>query len=110
MVQEFRSVACLGLIALVSLGALVVPGTARTPRLDPEDAMVQEFQSFCADYYTLTQCTAAVRFLLKTAGAEYFVQLQYEESGDGFLDMLASAVKGGAALKASETPGAKTSD
>jgi hypothetical protein len=37
-------------IALACLGMLVVPSAAGSRRLDPEDAMVQEFQSFCADY------------------------------------------------------------
>jgi hypothetical protein len=98
------------LVALVSVAAFASPGMARTPQLDPEDAMVQEFQSFCLDYYTPAQCTGAVRFILKTADSQYFVQLQYEESGDGFLDLLGKLVKGGETLKASETRAAQTGD
>ena len=110
MAQKSRSGARQALIALASLELLVVPAIARTPHLDPEDAMVLEFQSFCVDYYTPAQCTGAVRFILKTAGSQYFVHLQYEESGDGFLDLLAAAVKGGEALKADETLAAKAGD
>jgi hypothetical protein len=69
--------------------------------------MVQEFQSFCANYYTSAQCTGAIRFILKTAGDQYFLGLQYDLSNEGFLNQLAAAIKGGEALKASETPAAK---
>jgi hypothetical protein len=111
MVQDFQLDAPRKvLIALASAAAFAVPGMARTAHLDAEDVMVQEFQSFCADYYTPAQCTGAVRFILKTAGSQYFVHLQYEESGDGFLDLLAAAVKGGEALKADETLAAKAGD
>jgi hypothetical protein len=111
MVQKSRSGARQALIALTSLELLVVPAIARTPHLDPEDAMVLEFQSFCVDYYTSAQCTGAVRFILKTVGGQYFVQqLHYDESGDGFLDRLATAVKGGEALKASEATSVKPGD
>jgi hypothetical protein len=41
MVQKFHSSARQAMIALASFGVLVVPGIARTPQLDPEDAMVQ---------------------------------------------------------------------
>jgi len=99
-----------GLIALAVLAALVTPGMARKAQLDLEDIMVQEFQSFCVDYYTPAQCTAAVRFILKTTGSQYFVQLHYDESVDGFLDRIATAVKGGEALKASESLATKTGD
>ena len=104
MVQDFQLDAPRKvLIALASAAAFAVPGMARTAHLDAEDVMVQEFQSFCADYYTPAQCTGAVRFILKTAGIQYFVQqLHYDESGDGFLDRLATAVRGGEALRASE--------
>ena len=103
VVHKLNSGARQALIALTSLELLVVPAIARTPHLDPEDAMVLEFQSFCVDYYTPAQCTGAVRFILKTAGIQYFVQqLHYDESGDGFLDRLATAVRGGEALRASE--------
>jgi hypothetical protein len=95
------------LSVLAALGALAVPGVGVAAQLDPEDAMVQEFQSFCVDYYTPAQCTGAVRFILKTAGSQYFVQLQYEEAADGFLDLLATAVKGGEALKVSEATSGK---
>jgi hypothetical protein len=54
------------------------------------------------DYYTPAQCTDAVRFILKTSGSRYFVQLHYDESVDGFLDRIAAAVKGGEDLRASE--------
>jgi hypothetical protein len=72
--------------------------------------MVQEFQSFCVDYYTPAQCTGAVRFILRTSGSQYFLRLHYEESVDGFLDQLAAVVRGGEALKASETRAAKAGD
>ena len=110
VVHKLNSGARQALVALTSLGVLVVPAIARTLHLDPEDAMVLEFQSFCVDYYTPAQCTGAVRFILKTAGIQYFVHLQYEESGDGFLDLLAAAVKGGEILRATETLAAKTGD
>ena len=89
-------------IALASLAALSLPAIPRAAQLDPEDTMVEEFQSFCADYYTRSQCVGAVRFILKTAGSAYFMRLQHDESHDGFLDRLADAVTGGAALRASE--------
>ena len=110
MAHEFQSGARQALVALAALAAFALPGMARTPQLDPEDAMVQEFQSFCLDYYTPAQCTGAVRFLLKTAGSQYFMQLHFEEAVDGFLDRLATAVKGGDALKASEATSAKLGD
>jgi hypothetical protein len=110
MAQKSRSGARQALIALASLELLVVPAIARTPHLDPEDAMVLEFQSFCVDYYTPAQCTGAVRFILKTAGSEYFVRLHYDEAVDGFLDRLATAVKGGETLKASEATSVKLGD
>jgi hypothetical protein len=98
------------LIALASLATFGLPATPRTAQLDPEDAMVLEFQSFCVVYYTPSQCVGAVRFILKTSGSAYFVQLQNEESEDGFLDRLAAAVKGGEALMAREAAGAKAGD
>ena len=105
MVHMHRPDAHQAFIALLTFGVLIVPAAAGTaPQLDPEDRMVQEFQSFCADYYTPAQCTGAVRFILKTSGSQYFVQLQFEEAGDGFLNLLASLVKRGELLKASETP------
>jgi hypothetical protein len=78
MVQEFQSGARRALIALASVVALAMPGMGRATQLDPEAAMVQEFQSFCVDYYTPAQCTGAVRFILKTTGSQYFVQLHYD--------------------------------
>jgi hypothetical protein len=93
---------CRALITLASLAALAVPGVGRAAQLDPEDGIVLEFQSFCVDYYTPAQCTDAVRFLLKTSGSRYFVQLHADESVGGFLDRLAIAVRGGEALRASE--------
>jgi hypothetical protein len=92
----------LALIACASLAALALPAAPRAAQLDPEDAMVQEFQSFCADYYTQAQCAGAVRFILKTSGSEYFVNLHNDESPEGFLDRLAVAVKGGEALRQKE--------
>ncbi len=99
-----------GLIVTALLTALALPATARTARLDPQDAMVEEFQPFCVNYYTAAQCTGAVRFILKNAGSQYFVQLQFEESGDGFLDLLAKLVKRGEALRANEAAAAKADD
>jgi len=93
----------LALIALESLAApLAFAADSRAAQLDPEDAMVQEFQSFCSDYYTPAQCVGAIRFILTTFGSAYFVQLETEESQDGFLDRLAAAIKGGEALMASK--------
>jgi hypothetical protein len=106
MVHTLRSGARRTLIAPVWVLGLALPAAAGSARLDPEDIMIQEFQSFCADYYTPAQCTGAVRFILKTSGSQYFVQLQFEESGDGFLNLLAALVKRGEALKASESPAA----
>jgi hypothetical protein len=77
---------CQALLALASLSGLGASGDARAAQLDPEDVMVQKFQSFCVDYYTPAQCTGAVRFILTTSGGQYFVQLQYDESNEGFLD------------------------
>jgi hypothetical protein len=96
--------------ALAMVTALAASSRGRVAQLDPEDAMVQEFQSFCADYYTQAQCTGAVRFILRTAGSEYFVHLHNDESPDGFLDRLAAAVEGGEALRASESLAAKTGE
>jgi hypothetical protein len=90
------------LIALTSLAVLALPCVARGAQLDPEDAMVDEFQSFCTDYYSRAQCDGAVRFVLKTYGSDYFVQLHYEEAPESFLERLAVAVKGGEALKTNE--------
>jgi hypothetical protein len=109
MVQEFQSSGRWALIAVASVATLAMPGMARATQLDAEAVMVQEFQSFCVDYYTPAQCTDAVRFILKTVGSQYFVQLHYDESVDGFLDRLATAVKGGEVLKASETLAIKAS-
>ena len=95
------------LIALASLAAL---DTSRAAELDPEDVMVEEYQSFCLDYYTPTQCAGAIRFILKTSGKVYFAYLHNDQSMDGFLDRLASAVKGGEVLLAKEALAAKTSD
>jgi len=86
------------LIALASLAALAIPGPSAATQLDPEDVMVEEFQSFCLDYYTPTQCAGAIRFILRTSGHEYFLHLDNDESRDGFLDQLAIAVTGGEAL------------
>lgn len=95
------------LAALASLAFPALPAAPRAAQLDPEDAMVEEFQSFCGDYYTSAQCVGAVRFILKTSGSAYFIQLQNEKSQDGFLDRLAVAVKGGEALRASEAVATK---
>jgi hypothetical protein len=89
---------------------LVMTSAAGSQPLDPEDAMVQEFQSFCVDYYTPAQCTGAVRFILKTAGAEYFAPLEFDESNDGFLDQLATAVSGGEVLTGAEIRAAQIGD
>ena len=97
------------LTALAFLAVLGLPASSR-PRLDPEDAMVEEFQSFCVDYYTPAQCTGAVRFILRTSGTEFFLLLRNDESPDGFLDHLAAAIKGGEVLKTSETTGSKDRD
>jgi hypothetical protein len=101
---------CQALITLAALALLAVPGIPRAAQLDPEDVMVQEFQSFCVDYYTPAQCTGAIRFVLKTSGSQYFERLHYEESVDGFLDQLAVMVKGGEALKAGEALATKEGD
>lgn len=98
-------------IALASLAApLALAAAPLAAQLDPEDAMVQEFQSFCTDHYTSAQCVGAIRFILKTSGSGYFVQLENEESENGFLDRLAAVVKGGEALRAREALAAKAGD
>jgi hypothetical protein len=50
----------------------------------------------------------AVRFILKTSGTQYFVNLHNDESPDGFLDRLAATVRGGEALRTREALAAKT--
>lgn len=90
------------LIALASLAALAVPDTSGAAQLDPEDVMIEQFQSFCLDYYSSAQCTGAIRFILRTSGNEYFARLDNDESNDGYLDQLARAVMGGEALLAKE--------
>jgi hypothetical protein len=72
--------------------------------------MVQEYQSFCLDYYTSAQCAGAIRFILRTSGKVYFAYLHNDQSMDGFLDRLASAVKGGEALRAKEALAVKAGD
>ena len=72
--------------------------------------MVQEYQSFCLDYYTPTQCAGAIRFILRTSGKVYFAYLHNDQSMDGFLDRLASAVRGGEGLPAKEAQAVKTGD
>jgi hypothetical protein len=62
--------------------------------------MVQEYQSFCLDYYTTAQRAGTIRFILGTSGKVYFAYLHNDQSMDGFLDRLASAVKGGEGLLA----------
>jgi hypothetical protein len=110
MFERLHSHAGRALSALVWLGALAVPSPAATAQLDPEDIMAQEFQFFCLNYYTSAECTGAVRFIIRTAGGQYFVGLQYDMSNEGFLDQLAAAIKGGEAVKVSETPAAKIGD
>jgi hypothetical protein len=95
------------LIALASLAAFTVPCTSGAAQLDPEDAMVEEFQSFCLDYYTSTQCADAIQFILRTSGDQYSLHLDNDESKDGFLDQLARAVTGGEASLAQEALAAK---
>jgi hypothetical protein len=101
-ISSGASALSLALMALASLAPVALPCASRAAQLDPEDAMVQEFQSFCVDYYTPAQCAGAVRFILKTSGSEYFVNLHNDESPDGFLDRLAVAIKGGEALRQKE--------
>ena len=72
--------------------------------------MVEEFQSFCVDYYAPTQCTGAVRFILKTSGSEYFLLMHHDQSNDGFLNLLAAAVTGGEALRSTEIRAAQIGD
>jgi hypothetical protein len=98
------------LIALASLTGLAVSDSSGAGQLDPQDMMVQEYQSFCRDYYTPTQCAGAIRFILRTSGPEYFAYLHNDQSMDGFLDRLASAVKGGEALRAKEALAVKAGD
>jgi hypothetical protein len=98
------------LIALASLTGLAVSDASGAGQLDPQDTMVQEYQSFCRDYYTPTQCAGAIRFILRTTGPEYFAYLHNDQSMDGFLDRLTSAVKGGEALRAKEALTVKTGD
>ena len=86
------------LAALAGSLALAPPAAARSLQLDPEDAMAEEFESFCVVYCTPAQCVGAIRFILRTAGSAYFLQLQNEESQEGFLDVLATLVKRGEAL------------
>ena len=76
-----------------------------TPRTSGE--LVQEYQSFCQDYYSSSQCAGAIRFILRTSGPEYFVYLHNDQSMDGFLDRLASAVRSGEALFEKEELAAK---
>ncbi len=103
MVRKYRFGEYLALIGVASLTApLALPATSCAAQLDPEDVMVQEFQSLCSDYYAPAQCVGAIRFILKTSGSAYFVQLQFEESGEGFLERLGAAVKGGETLRAWE--------
>jgi hypothetical protein len=98
------------LIALACLTALGLPAGSRSMRLDPEDAMVEEFQSICAGYYRRVQCDGAIRFVLKSSGTDYFVQLHNEEVAEIFLEKLIAAVRGGEALKASDTTAPKAAD
>jgi len=95
------------LIALASLLAFTAPCMSGVAQLDPEDVMVEEFQSFCLDYYTSTQCADAIRFTLRTSGDQYFLHLDNDESKDGFLDQLARAVTGGETLLTPEALAAK---
>jgi hypothetical protein len=96
-------------IALASLATFGLPASPH-PQLDPEDVMVEKFQSVCVVYYTRAQCVGAVRFILRTSGSEYFVYLENDESPDSFLGRLAAAVEGGEALRASEMPRPKVGD
>jgi hypothetical protein len=95
------------LIALASLMGLAVFSPSEAGQLDPQDIMVQEYQSFCQDYYSSSQCAGAIRFILRTSGPEYFVYLHNDQSMDGFLDRLASAVRSGEALFEKEELAAK---
>ena len=101
---------CRALMALAWLGALSLPAASRPMHLDPEEAMVEEFQSICAGYYPRAQCVGAIRFVLKTSGTDYFVQLHDEEVGTIFLEKLFAAVRGGEAVRASETAARKVGD
>ncbi len=56
------------------------------------------------------QCAGAIRFILRTTGPEYFAYLHNDQSMDGFLDRLTSAVKGGEALRAKEALAVKAGD
>jgi hypothetical protein len=98
------------LIALACLAALGLPAASRSMRLDPEDAMVEEFQSICAGYSRGVQCDGAIRFVLRTSGTDYFVQLHNEEVAEIFLEKLVAAIRGGEVLKASDTTAPKAAD
>jgi hypothetical protein len=81
------------LYALACLAALGLPAASRSLRLDPEDALVEEFQSICAGYYRQVQCDGAIHFVLKNPGTDYFVQLHNEEVPEIFLEKLIAAVR-----------------
>jgi hypothetical protein len=98
------------LYALPCLAALGLPAASRSLRLDPEDALVEEFQSICAGYYRQFQCDGAIHFVLRNPGTDYFVQLHNEEVAEIFLEKLITAIKGGEALKASETTALKPAE
>ena len=98
------------LYALACLAALGLPAASRSLRLDPEDALAEEFQSICAGYYRQVQCDGAIRFVLKNAGTDYFVQLHNEEVSQIFLEKLLAAIRGGEALRASETTAPKPAE
>jgi hypothetical protein len=93
------------LVALASLAALAIPETSGAAQLDPED--VEEFQSFCLDYYSPAQCAGAIRFIARTSGSKYFEELDLNEAPEAFLDQLTRAVKGGETLLAKEAIAAK---
>jgi len=59
---------------------------------------------------TTAKCDGAIRFVLKNPGTDYFVQLHNEEVAEIFLEKLIAAIRGGEALKASETTAPKPAE
>jgi len=94
----------LSLPILVPLALSVLPAATRATDFTEEQTASAEFISYCRDYYRKEQCDNALRFVLKTYGVSYIIEMHMNEDPQSFLESLRKAVAAGEALKASEPP------
>lgn len=82
---------------LLGLFALMAPAAAT----DAEDEMsdAEWFKFYCVDYYSPTQCDAALVFIQKTYGLHYITSLNSNEDPQSYLASLRMVIEGGRQMR-----------